>query len=309
LIRRTTDGLTTYHFKSFEKQPVVHAVFTRLGGASQGPFATLNVGRSVGDDLATVAGNLVRIYGALGVGPEHVATAHQVHSNRVQPVGAEDGGQVVAKSDGLITNTPGLALLLRFADCQPILLYDPVHHALGLVHAGWRGVAQGMARRAVEAMQAAYGTRPADLKAGLGPAIGACCYRVGDEVASAMGYSLPDWQKAMQPDPSGEGWRLDLSAANAQQLVAAGVRARSIERAGLCTSCHSDEFFSHRAHNGTTGRFAAAAYLLPREGATEAPVEVEAGSEAEPEPARDEGAAAGIDPPGLPGFGEVLGNK
>ena len=126
-----------------------------------------------------------------------------------------------------------MALLLRFADCQPILLYDPVRHALGLVHAGWRGVALGIARRAVEAMQEAFGTQPKDLVAGLGPAIGPCCYTVGHEVAAAMGYALPDWSQVMQVE--GEAtWRLDLSAANAQLLAAAGVR--QIEAADLCTS-------------------------------------------------------------------------
>ena len=303
MLRRTTGGLTTYHFENLDGLVLTHAVFTRLGGASQPPFSTLNVGRSVGDDPATVIENLGRVYGALGLGANQVATAHQVHSNRVAVATATDGGQILPNTDGLVTDTPGLALLLRFADCQPIVLYDPAHHALGLVHAGWRGVAQGIALRALEAMQAAFDTRPADLIAGLGPAIGVCCYTVGDVVASAMGYALPDWQAAMQPDPSGEGWRLDLSAANMQQLVSAGVPAGHVEQADLCTSCHNDEFFSHRADNGSTGRFAAIAFLCP----IARPDRQEARTEARVEPAAEIPIADTLDPPGLPGFDELIG--
>jgi hypothetical protein len=219
-------------------------------------------------------------------------------------VTAQDGGQVVPATDALVTDTPGLALLLRFADCQPIILYDPVRQSLGLVHAGWRGLAQGIARRAVETMQEAFGANPADLLAGLGPAIGPCCYTVGDDVASALGYALPDWRKVMTPDPSGTGWRLDLPAANAQQLAAAGVRARQMEQAGLCTACHNDEFFSHRADNGQTGRFAAVAYLPPGDQAHSRPAAAQPRRESRDlEPV----IADTLQPPGLPGFDELLG--
>jgi YfiH family protein len=186
-------------------------------------------------------------------------------------------------------------LLLRFADCQPILLYDPEIHALGLIHAGWRGVAQGIARRAVEAMQAAFGSQPEALLAGLGPAIGPCCYTVGQNVASAMGYALPNWDQAMSQQE--DGWHLDLSAANAQQLTAAGVG--QIEQADLCTACHSDLFFSHRAGNGRTGRFAAVAFLKSATAGqarpeTSVPVpDVEPQDSTEPE---------SLHPPGFPPF-------
>ncbi len=303
-MRRLTNGLPSYHFQSLEGQALVHAIFTRLGGTSQGAFATLNVGRSVGDDQSAVAENLERIYAALGLGAEQVTTPHQVHGNRVAVVDGGDAGRILSGTDGLVTDTPGLALLLRFADCQPIVLYDPARHALGLVHAGWRGLALAIARRAVETMEEAFGTRPSDVLVGLGPAIGPCCYTVGDEVASAMGYALPDWQAVMQLEPAGAGWRLDLPAANAQQLVAAGVPARQVEQAALCTGCHNDTFFSHRADQGTTGRFAVVAYLLPKDGARRAQAQ---------EPAQQQ-PTDGVDalpdtlhPPGLPDLGEMLG--
>ncbi len=304
MLRRTSNGLVTYHFQRLTAEGLVHAIFTRLGGASREPYATLNVGSSVGDDQAAVAHNLARVYASLGLTPDQVATAHQVHSNRVAVVTAQDGGRLVPATDALVTDTPGLALLMRFADCQPIILYDPARRALGLVHAGWRGLAQGIARRAVETMQEAFGTSPADLLAGLGPAIGPCCYTVGDDVASALGYALPDWRKVMTPEPSGTGWRLDLPAANAQQLAAAGVPARRMEQAGLCTACHNDEFFSHRAENGQTGRFAVLACLPAGEEAHSRPAAAQFRQEShDQEPAM----ADTLQPPGLPSFDELLG--
>jgi hypothetical protein len=280
-------------------QPLSHAVFTRLGGASQAPFATLNVGGSVGDDEQAVAENHRRIYAALDLGAGQVVTARQVHGNHVAVVDGRQAGTFVPNTDGLVTATPGLGLLLRFADCQPILLYDPEHHALGLAHAGWRGVAQGIARRAVETMQDAFGSRPAALLAGLGPAVGSCCYTVGHEVAAAMGYVLPDWQEAMELEGE-DHWRLDLSVANAQLLAAAGVT--HIEQAGMCTSCRNDEFFSHRADEGRTGRFAAVACLQPRPA-----VEAEREERASPEATGDDELARfdSLQPPGLPGFGPI----
>jgi YfiH family protein len=297
--RQVSHGLPTYQFEGLAFEGVIHAVFTRLGGVSQGPFATLNVGRTVGDDETAVAENHARIYAHLGLSTDRVATTHQVHSNRVAVVTAGDAGRVFPGTDGLVTDLPGIALLLRFADCQPILLYDPVHHALGLVHAGWRGTAQGIARRAVEMMQEAFGSQPQALVAGLGPAIGPCCYTVGQEVASAMGYALPDWRQVMQPQE--DQWRFDLPAANAQQLAATGVR--TIEQAHLCTACHKDEFFSHRGDKGQTGRFAVVAYLKPGTGQKKreepVPGQPEAAGREEPD---------SLQPPGFPAFSESLDN-
>jgi YfiH family protein len=301
LLRQSEDGLVTYHFAHLadEGLGLVHAVFTRLGGASQGPFSSLNLGHTVGDDEESVGENHRRILAHVGLEVGQVVTPHQVHSNRVALVNGRDAGQVLERTDGLITATPGLGLLLRFADCQPILLYDPEHHALGLIHAGWRSVAQGITRRAAEAMAEAFGTRPQALLAGLGPAIGPCCYTVGHKVAAAMGYALPNWQEVMEPDGEDQ-WRLDLSAANLQQLVAAGVKKKQIEAANICTSCHKDEFFSHRGDGGRTGRFAAIAFLQPRH----QPASASGPAAATAEPADTPGAVDSLHPPGFPGFGK-----
>jgi polyphenol oxidase len=236
-MRRDVNGkLVVYRFDSLPSESLSHAVFTRLGGVSLPPFATLNVGSNVGDDPEAVAQNHARIYDYLRLPAGRVATGHQVHGNQVAVVGSGDGGRRFPGTDGLVTTVPGLGLMLRFADCQPIVLFDPARRALGLIHAGWRGLAQGVAHRAVAAMQRAFGTDPHDLIAALGPAIGACCYLVGDNVATAMGYALPDWRRSLKRE--GTHWRFDLPAANAQQLTAAGIA--HIEEAGICTSCHRD---------------------------------------------------------------------
>ena len=302
LKRQEAGGIVTYHFESLAAEGLVHAVFTRLGGASVGRFAALNVGRTVGDDQAAVDENHARVYARLDLEAGRVASPRQVHGNHVAQVMPADGGRAFPNTDGLVTAAPRIALLLRFADCQPILLYDPARHALGLIHAGWRGVAQGVARRAVEAMRDAFGSRPQDLSAGLGPAIGPCCYTVGHNVAAAMGYALPDWDQALVLEGQ-DRWRLDLSAANAQQLAAEGVR--QIEHGNLCTACHLDEFYSHRGENGRTGRFAVVACLEKGKSDGEAVDAVES----QPEPRVEQPASYSINPPGFPGFGEFVGKS
>jgi YfiH family protein len=298
LLRSESGGIITYHFESLAAEGLVHTIFTRLGGVSRAPFDSLNVGGTVGDEQAAVAENHARVYAHLGLSAAQVTSPRQIHSNRVAAISGDQAGSTIPDSDGLVTTTPGVGLLLRFADCQPILLYDPAHHALGLIHAGWRGVAQGIARRAVETMVQAFGTRPEDLLTGLGPAIGPCCYTVGDKVAAAMGYVLPDWSQAMT-SLSEDQWSLDLSAANAQQLAAEGVQ--QIESADLCTACRQDEFYSHRAGNGRTGRFAVAAYLEPGRAPTRATLPPDAQEQRQP-PAPSQPDS--LHPPGFPAFGE-----
>lgn len=252
------NGLVWYTLASYAGLPVVHGAFTRLGGYSRSPFADLNVGSHVGDDPAAVAANHRAICAALGVDPSHVVSAQQVHGDRVARVGAADAGRTLEATDALISDTPGLLLLLRFADCVPVWLYDPRHHAVGLAHAGWQGTARCIAAKTACAMGEAFGSRPDDLLAGLGPAIGPCCYEVGNDVIEALRVAVTDVE-ALLSDHSAGTAHLDLWEANAVQLRAVGVP--HIETAGICTSCHVDAFYSHRREEGRTGRFAVVAGL------------------------------------------------
>lgn len=255
MMRDAAKGIPYYSFKALSGcGEVINAIFTRLGGVSGPPFAGLNVGRLVGDDPAAVDNNHRLIYETLAIAREQVVTARQVHGNGVAVVGAGDGGTVVPATDGLITNTCGLSLMLRFADCLPIFLYDPENRAIGLAHAGWRGTAARVAEQIVSTMVEVMGSDPSKMIAGLGPAIGPCCCHVGTDVVGSLRPSLQDWQAALHP-AGNDTYRLDLWEANRQQLMQTGLT--NVEVSHLCTACHTDEFFSHRAEKGSSGRFAA----------------------------------------------------
>jgi len=270
MIRSTANGLVYYQFAtllrpepgegSAHDAAVRHAVFTRLGGRSQGAFASLNVGGLVGDDPAAVQANHELLCACLGLPLAAVVTARQVHGAHVAAVRSSDQGTVVPATDALITDQPGVALLLRFADCAPVVLYDPRRRAIGLAHAGWRGLVAGVVPGAVAALQTAFGCRPADLIAAVGPAIGPCCYEVGTDVVAEVErtFAEPGSLFARQPDGA---LHFDLPAAVRRQLRHCGVA--QIEDSGLCTGCHTDEFYSHRAERGRTGRFAVIVALEP----------------------------------------------
>ncbi|MCC7353435.1 MAG: peptidoglycan editing factor PgeF, partial [Anaerolineae bacterium] len=183
---------------------------------------------------------------------EELVTCGLVHGTRALPVGPAERGGFFPATDALLTAAPDIPLLLCFADCVPIILYDPARRAVGLVHAGWRGTLAGASATAVAQMAATYGSRPADLHAAIGPAIGPCCYEVGPEVVERVCAAIPDAASVLR-DGHGDRAHFDLWEANRKQLVAAGVG--QVEVAGLCTACHRDEFFSHRGDGGRTGRF------------------------------------------------------
>jgi YfiH family protein len=253
LLKYHDNGLVYYCFEALDGQEeIFHGIFTRLGGVSSSPWATLNVDHTVGDDGEAVEENHRRICRALGIARRDIASGYQVHGTRVARVDHKDRGRVCPQTDVLITDVPGVSLMQRYADCLPILLYDPVHQAVGLAHAGWRGTLVGVTRKAVQAMRTEFGSRPADLIAGLGPSIGPCCYQVGPEVAEATQAAILGWPSALLRQRDGS-WHLDLWEANRRQLVQAGVVR--IEISGLCTACRTDEFYSHRAERGRTGRF------------------------------------------------------
>ncbi len=250
--RRNANGLVFYTFSLLDSfDGLVQAVFTRLGGVSRPPYHWLNVGHTVGDDLEAVETNHRLIFNALGITEGRVVTCHLVHGIRVAPVGREHLGKVIPATDGLITDTPGVFLLLRFADCVPVVLYDPRRRAVGLVHAGWQGSVLGIAAEAVKEMRRHFGSRPEDILAGIGPSIGPCCYEVGDDVISFARRHLDAPPLLAKP---GGSVHLDLWELNRQHLLRMGVRR--VEVARICTRCRRDEFFSHRGDGGRTGRFA-----------------------------------------------------
>ena len=244
-------------FDGAQHRRIQHAIFTRQGGVSPAPFESLNLSVSVPDEKERVYANRRRAYGIYGRDTDTVVHAHLVHDISVVPVTQADNGTWLPHADGLITDEPGCALTMNYADCGPIFLYDPVHHAIGLGHAGWQGAVKDLPGALVRAMQAQYGSDPAQLIAGLGPSIGPCCYEVGDEVITAVHNAFADPETLLRQPTSPQspvpGLHFDLPQANQRNLARAGVR--HIEQSGLCTACRTDLFYSHRAENGKTGRF------------------------------------------------------
>ena len=183
MFRFEQGALYFYQFETFDAGELAHGIFTRHGGVSPEPYASLNMSVSTGDSKENVRQNVARAFGALGRDPAGCADLWQVHSAKVvvaeQPNGPDDH---LGQADALITNRPEVSLFLRFADCLPVLIYDPRQHAVGVAHAGWRGSLKKVAKATVEAMTERYGSRPADLLAGVGPGIGPCHYAVGPEV-------------------------------------------------------------------------------------------------------------------------------
>lgn len=254
MIRFARGNLVYYQFDHLAaRAEIVHGLFTRLGGTSPPPWASLNLSRSTGDSAENVAENNARLLAALGVEREHTVSAWLNHGATVAVVGAQHRGAAVRDVDALITNEPGVFLSMRFADCVPLVLHDAARGALGIVHAGWPGVVAQIVPGALRAMERTFGSRPSDVWAGIGPAIRVCCYEFGADLASRVAAACPRDSETPILVPQADGAiHLDLVAAIAAQLRAAGVS--SIEDAGLCTACRVDEWFSHRVEK-KTGRF------------------------------------------------------
>jgi len=246
------------------------AVTARAGGVSSGPYESLNLSLSVGDDPGCVLENRHRLATAFGAAPGDFVFARQVHGAGVRVVTEADRGSgafrlddAVDDTDALVTTSPEVVLAILTADCVPIVLHDPVAGVLACVHAGWRGTVAGVTAATLAVMQG-LGTCPSDVVAGIGPAVGADRYQVGPDVHQAVTRSFgPAAAQFIHPDPSAPGrWLLDLQAANRHALRQAGVPGARIHAADIPTGPVPGHFFSDRAAR-PCGRLALAARLRP----------------------------------------------
>ncbi|NOY99880.1 MAG: peptidoglycan editing factor PgeF [Chloroflexi bacterium] len=247
------DGVRYFTFGDFP-ETIVHAVFTRQGGVSPEPWDSLNVGGTVGDDPVRVRENRRRAFAALGRAPGSIFDVWQVHSANVafgdaprDPVASHQ------KADIILTDRPEVTLFMRFADCVPILLLDARLGVVGLAHAGWMGTVRGVATAAVEAMQARYGSRPADIQAAIGPSIGPDHYEVGPDVVGQV-------KQSFGKDADGllcANGRVSFDLWSANQLLLERAGVEHVEIARVCTACHQEDWYSHRGEHGKTGRFGA----------------------------------------------------
>ena len=237
---------------------VPHGFTTRFGGVSEGYLDSMNIGFHRGDKPEKVLENYRILGNAIGFDPEKCVLTKQTHTDIVRRVGKADCGTGISKPefdpcDALITNDPGVALVVFTADCTPILFHDPVTGAVGAAHAGWRGTAADIAGKTVNAMCENFGCKPEDLRCAIGPNIGPCHFEtdadVPDAMIAALGeIALPHIRK------SGEKYYVNLKEINALFLRRAGVR--HIEISTECTACNPQKYWSHRlvgANRGSQG--------------------------------------------------------
>jgi hypothetical protein len=248
---RQRHGLTFMVCEPMERAGFTNAFSTRLGGVSPLPADALSLGNFSHGEREHILENRRRFLAAIGADGWQLVTAKQVHSSDVRLVkDADDARREPTICDALAARTERTLLAVQTADCLPILITDERTRAFAAVHAGWRGTLGRIVARTVERMQLDFDARPEDLRAALGPAIGACCFEVGPEVLDAFRREFSYAEELIsQEQESGQG-QVDLNRANRRQLLDSGLGADKIYDSALCTSCRSDLFFSYRRERG-----------------------------------------------------------
>lgn len=265
LLYRTEKGVPYLSFPLLENTGLVkHGFSTKMGGVSQGKFASMNFTFTRGDNPEYVMENYRRMAAALQVDMKKMVLTWQTHTTNVRLVTAEDEGKGIVKErdyedvDGLITNIPGITLVTFYADCVPLYFLDPRNKAIGLSHSGWRGTVRRMGKITIERMGEAFGTRPDQVLACIGPSICQDCYEIGEEVAEEFRKSFPKkhWDDLLLKKSDGK-YQLDLWKANEIVLLEAGIRQENIQVTDICTHCNSEYLFSHRTTGNERGNLAA----------------------------------------------------
>ena len=250
-----TDNSITY-LRSQALEGVAHGFSTRLGGVSPAPWDSLNLGVGRGDTMENVQENYRRFCAVLGMDDRRAVLSKQIHEDVVRHVTEADAGKGLYRDrdyssvDGMVTDVPHLPLVVFSADCNVILLYDPVGRAIGACHAGWRGTALGIAKKTAQEMVRLFGCDPANIRAAIGPAIGQCCFETDEDVPAALREAL-----GAEVEPyitwNGTKYHIDLKAVNALWLRKAGVE--QIDICDHCTACHPDLYWSHRKMGNARG--------------------------------------------------------
>lgn len=242
---------------------ILHGFSTRLGGVSKGIFASMNLSFTRGDIEADVRENFRRIADAIGFPCEHIVLSDQTHTTNVRLVTEKDMGNGITReknffdTDGLITNTPGVVLATSYADCVPLFFVDPIHRAIGLSHSGWRGTVGRMGKQTLLQMKEAFGTKPEEVIAAIGPSICVDCYEVSEDVAEVFSKEFEaDKDKILHAKGHGK-YQLDLWKANELVLLDAGILKEHLSVTDICTCCNPELLFSHRASHGKRGNLLA----------------------------------------------------
>lgn len=255
-------GSAYYSFPSLDAVPFVrHGFSTRLGGVSEGVFASMNLSFTRGDRPEAVRENFTVFCRSLGVRAEDVVISAQEHHTRLYNATAADRGRGVTRErgytdiDGLMTDEPGVVLCTQYADCVPLFFVDPVRKVVATSHSGWKGTVARIGKVTVERMAKDYGCRPDDVLAAVGPSIGSCCFEVDEPVAAAFS-ALEEGRGCVRERGEGK-FDVDLWEVNRRILLSSGIKAEHIAVTDLCTRCHPDVFWSHRAAGPARGSLAA----------------------------------------------------
>lgn len=237
---------------------------TRKGGVSKPPFESFNCALHVGDRKEDVLANRQRLASHWGFSLDEMVCPHQVHQDTLYKVSVADRGRgskgeedALASVDAIYTDVPGIFLTSFYADCVPLYVIDVKGKRVGLAHAGWRGTVLEIGPKLVRRFVQELGSSMEDILVVIGPAIGLCCYEVGEEVVKALAPLLPpEAEKSCLKKIKPGKYKIDLKGINALLMEREGIPSANILLSTLCTACHPDLFFSYRRDNGKTGRMA-----------------------------------------------------
>ncbi len=243
------------------QESLVHAFTTRKGGQTPSPYQDFNLGTLVGGESGRqdAMKNRENLCQSLTLDNSKIAIAGQVHSANVEILRDPANLPTLKDVDGLVTAKPSLTMMLHFADCVPVMVYDRNKNVTGIFHAGWRGTASEIVVKGLESMRKEFGCKGEDIVAAVGPAIGPCCYPVGEDAAQKLGSTVNNPESLIERRSQDSTIRPDLKGINARQLFQLGVK--DIDICSWCTACSHDIFYSHRASGGTTGRQGALVHL------------------------------------------------
>jgi len=249
---RQKNECTCLQFESLSGQKrLIHGVFTRHGGVSKSPYNSLNVSYATGDKPESVEANLKVIKECIGA--RELLSLNQVHGRKILPLRRNDSPDLgsTTDADGFVTDITGVALMIKLADCQGVILFDPTMNVIANVHCGWKGNVCNILGAAVDKMRSDFGCKAPDIVAGITPSLGPCCAEFTTYQKIFPGEFKPFMKR--------ENY-FDLWTISRMQLMEAGLAEEKIELAGICTKCNTDLFFSYRGE-GDTGRFASIAML------------------------------------------------
>lgn len=257
------DGISYITIPAWHRQGIDIAFTGRAGGVSKQPFDSLNFGLHVGDNNKLVLENRHRVMQIFKHNIDHMVCCEQVHGNKVLPVtikhqgcGSSDMKSWLNDTDGMVTNQPGLYMATFYADCIPIFFFDPVKKCVGLAHSGWKGTMGRIAVNTVNLMEQEFGSKRSHIEVFIGPGIGPCCFEIKADLAAKAISEFGQFRDIISKEKN-DRYRWNLPQTIYYMLAESGVEPDNIIMAKLCTSCHTDLFYSYRRENGITGRMGA----------------------------------------------------